>query len=370
MAKTESDVVLSWFSSGSVAASAFQRPTRFIQLPTPAGQGYKAQIAGFGQQPIRAIMKQFAPDVRPMRIAVLGFSEGCQGVRAMLSSPDGGRIDCAVAIDGVHAQYQAGSKTKIVPAYLTPYGAMGKRAAQGRVLLCLTASSIRPPGFASTTETAAWIWDYVTGGTAETASSPIPELLTAPLQPPVTFPGGKSGGNTWTQTTYDQPPVSAFRREHGLIVVNYADVDPTGHNDHVLQAKVVLPDMLQAFVAQRWNQTAPQDGICTLSGIPDIEEAGDVNGCFPPMMLSDLYLDGQAEPRPLDIPLDSEVDPTIPGAGPPAKPAETPPPPQDDSSPMSSGRKAFWWVAGISAGAVIAGVTTNLVFGRKSRRHT
>jgi hypothetical protein len=367
---TEADVVISWFSTGKVAQQAFGRPTVFIQMPTPAGQKYKAQIDALGQQPLNTILKQYAPDIRPMRVACLGFSEGCQGVRALLSSPDGGRIDGAIAIDGIHAQYQQGSKTKIVPAYLTPWGAFGKRAAQGRTLLAITASSIVPPGFASTTETAAWIWRYVTDSDKESATSPIPEALLQPFNPPVTIKGGQdSAGNKWPTVTYTQPPVTTFRRDHGLVITNYADLDPSGHQDHIFQAQRVLPVILSSFLADRWNSISPDSGICTLAGPMDGEEAATANGCFPPAMLSDMYLQGQAEPRYLDIPLDSEVDPTIPGTGPVAEPPAGPPATApDEATPWSFGKKALVWGAVVSGGAILGELTRRVVFDKKERK--
>lgn len=309
-------------------------------------------------------MKQYAPDVRPMRVACLGFSEGCQGVRAMLSSPDGGRLDGAIAIDGIHAQQ--GTTTKIVPAYLTPWGAFGKRAAQGRTMLAITASSIKPPNFASTTETAAWIWNYVTGSTAETATTPIPEALLQPFNPPVTYQGGQDkAGTKWPAVSYAQPPVTAFRRDHGLVVVNYADIDPTGHQDHIFQAQHVLPVILQSFLADRWNSIAPDSGICTVAGPGDGEEAV-ANGCFPPAMLSDMYLKGDADAKPLDIPLDSEVDPTLPGAGPEVTPA--PPPADNESTPMSTGKKVVLWGAGIAAASILGEAVRRAVFEKKKKK--
>jgi len=347
---TEADVVISWFATPSLYAATFQRPTRFIQLPSPSGQKYAAQIAGFGNTPILDIVKKYAPGIRPLRVACVGFSEGCQGVREMLRSPDGGRIDSALAIDGIHAKYQPGSTTTIVPGYVTPWGAMAQRATQGRTLLAITTSSIRPPGFVSTTETADWIWRYATGGDRDIVTSPISDAFVTPFTPPIQYPAwtakdGSHGG----PTTYVYPPVSRYRRKRGFVIVNYKDLDPTGHNDHLFQGQRVLADMVGYYLADRWNAIGPKDGMCVLAA-PELD-APIPAGCFPPSALSDLYVGGNADPKPLDIPTDSEVDPTLPGEGPPAPPPETVP------APKPSGLVTFarWTGAILGAALVLEG---------------
>lgn len=305
----EADVLISWFSSGAVAQDAFQRPTRFIQMPTPPGQGYRAQIDALGQQPIRAIVKKYLPNVRPLRIGLLGFSEGCQGVRQMLASPDGGRIDSAIAIDGVHAQYQPSSKTAIQTAYLSAWTAMAKRAVQGRVLMVMTASSIIPPGFVPVGECANWIWREATGSNEVVQTQPLPTGMD-PLEhtPPVILAGGTSGTLKWPETVYDHAMLKEYRRLNDLIILNYANNDPTGHNDHVYQAKVILPLMLQTYLAERWNRIAPEDAICITSTVSG--EDAPVNGCFRPTKLTDNYWSGTADPMPLD--LDLTANPQLP----------------------------------------------------------
>lgn len=264
----------------------------------------------------------------------------------MLSSPDGGRIDTAIAIDGIHAQYQPNTTKRIVAAYVTPWGAYAQRAAQGRTLLVITASSIRPPKFASTTETAAWIWRYATGGDADKATGSIPEALVAPFSPPLVFKAGAAKGLTWPTTTYDAPPVSRYRQDHGFVIVNYKDLDETGHNDHVFQAQRVLPTILQTYLANRWNSIEPRGGICVLAA-PEYEET-QAPGCFPPSALSDLYVGGNADPKPLDIPVDSEVDPAIPGLD------DAPPPVVSVEPQKVSGFVTFLkWSGGILGAALV-----------------
>jgi hypothetical protein len=357
--KPEADVVLGWFSSGAVTAPAFERPTKFVQLPTPDGQKYDDMLASIAQSmgmtntPLAAVLKKYAPDVRPARVALLGFSEGCQGVRSMLRSKDARRVDSVIAIDGIHAQFQEGSHTTLNPGYLTAWSAFAALAADGERLMIDTTSAIVPPyPYVSTTDTSNWIWREATGSEEPRYDHALPQALIDYFQPPITLKGGSKGTLVWPEVTYELPPLTRYRNKGGLWVFNYNDLDPTGHQDHVLQAQAILPLMLTTFLATRWNKIAPGDGICVLAAGEDIvDSAPPPVGCFFPTRLTDAFLTGDAEPAPLDI--NVHADPTIPD--PNAEPSHEAPPPAVDSAADGgdTAMKVLKWLGGLFAGAVV-----------------
>jgi hypothetical protein len=92
----KSDVIVAWSHGGipESAKSAFKRPTRFINVPSP--KSWKETLAEFGTQaPLRAITAKYAPGVEPSRFALLGFSASCQGVAQVLGSGDGKYVACS-----------------------------------------------------------------------------------------------------------------------------------------------------------------------------------------------------------------------------------------------------------------------------------
>ena len=330
---TAADVVICWsFAPVPKAQQAmFQRPTRFVVLPTPDGQHYATQVQAFGANPVRGILQKYAPGVTPLRIATLGFSESCQGPRALLASGDGGRIDTAIAIDGIHAQYVDQQKGIVAGAQLAPWGAFAKAAAQdNRRLCCITTSSIEPPTFASTTATANWIWRYATGTDDVIRTEELPPgIWLQAIDPPYVVAAGAVKDKTtgkiafqWPRTEYTVAPTRRYRRANGLLILNYRNNDPSGIGDHRLQAAIILPTMVQTFLASRWNLNEPSAGTCfTVAGV------GDTASCVPnehATVVDPTYMQDPT-PKPLEIP---SIGPTpLPGApsDTAAPPAGTPP---------------------------------------------
>lgn len=265
------DVVLGW-SFASVpeqARGAFKRPTRFVSIPTPANRGYRQQAYELGwPHAIAGALKKYAPDVEPLRVALLGFSESCHGVRNLLSSGDGARVDSVVAIDGVHTPYLG---KEVDPNTMKPWVAFGEFAAVNERLMIVTHSSVVPPNFASTTETAEYLWFAVAEG-SEPLKPQVPFLDILPHQI-------KIGGNpkiVGPARTVDYPeavidgfgftkPWKAPKRKEGLIILGCENLDvPRGTADHIYQAKYVLPEVTTKILADRWNAIDPDNpsGVC------------------------------------------------------------------------------------------------------------
>ena len=180
------------------------RPTKFLTLPNP---NWKSPLESFNySSPIQSIVEKFAPGTTPLRVATLGFSASCQGVASLLGSPQGGWFDAAVAIDGVH------TGLPVTAAGMTPWFNFGKLAVVNERLLVVTHSSVVPPGYASTTQTADWLWNTLTGGSESFAIPPVPPLV----MPPTTIhvSGGPATGTT-RDVSYPAPPARPKKRAGG-----------------------------------------------------------------------------------------------------------------------------------------------------------
>lgn len=249
----KSDVVIAWAHSGfpESAKSAFQRPTKFIVLPNPAS--WKEALAPYqSPSPVRAIIAKFAPGVTPTRVAVLGFSASCSAVAQLLASSDGGRIDACVAVDGIH------TGRPVTAAAMTPWLSLAKLAFLNERLFAVTHSAVKPPNYASTTETADWLWKTL-WGSSEPHEDPPAAPLSIPPDVPVHVPGGPTTGPDRT-VIYPVPPAKPPRRRGGLAILGFENRDlPMGTADHIYQAKAVMPAVLRAYLAARWNAIDPEN---------------------------------------------------------------------------------------------------------------
>ncbi len=89
------------------------------------------------------------------RLALGGFSAGYSVVRHILRDEGAGRVDAVLLSDGIHAGFSpTESEPRRVLAYdVEPFVEFGRLAVSGKKLFSITHSSIRPPDYASTTET-------------------------------------------------------------------------------------------------------------------------------------------------------------------------------------------------------------------------
>lgn len=246
------DIVIAWsFATVPQAVrSAFERPTVFVEIPTPAGRKYSAQLRSFVPSPIRGILKKFAPGVEPLRIAALGFSESCAGVGSLLNGPDGAHVNAAVAIDGIHV-----APGKVIPPdALTNWVSFAELAAVGERLCVITHSSVVPP-YVSTTQTADYIWERAARTKDRVAIPPARALQASPYTTTV--------GPPLVQAPYtvSYPDIQELalgpRRANGLVVLGWQNKVEPGYADHRRQAKQILPAVVAAYLADRWNKIDP-----------------------------------------------------------------------------------------------------------------
>jgi hypothetical protein len=139
---------------------------------------------------------------------------------------------------------------------MKPWFEFAKLAVVNERLMVVTHSSIVPPGYASTTETADWLWNKLTVSSPPFAEPPLPDLSAPPTTvhvnaPPATDP---------YDVNYPAPAWQAHRRAGGLVVLGADNLDvPAGYADHIYQAKVVMPLVLTRLLAARWNAIDPAD---------------------------------------------------------------------------------------------------------------
>jgi hypothetical protein len=122
--------------------TAFESPQAFLDLLTSVE-------AAVGKLRGRS-------DAHVGRIGLSAWSAGYGAVQRILAQPVASRIDMVVLLDGLHAGYVDGHVDDRSIAGIVSYA---ERAARGERRMFVSHSSIIPPGYASTTETAHWlIW--------------------------------------------------------------------------------------------------------------------------------------------------------------------------------------------------------------------
>ncbi|HYO97403.1 MAG TPA: hypothetical protein VER33_22985 [Polyangiaceae bacterium] len=99
--------------------------------------------------------------VRLRNVALSAWSAGYGAVQGILSHPRGReRVDAVILLDGLHCGYRGQSLNE---AQLRPFMSFSELAAGGEKLMVVTHSSIIPPGYASTTETANFLVRHLGG---------------------------------------------------------------------------------------------------------------------------------------------------------------------------------------------------------------
>jgi hypothetical protein len=105
--------------------------------------------------------------VRPRKIGLSGWSAGYGAVAEILRNGYARNVDTVVLLDGLHGGYREGSLDE---SDLEPFVDFAQQAARGRRFMFVSHSSIIPPGYASTTETANFLIHEVGGRPVKTRS--------------------------------------------------------------------------------------------------------------------------------------------------------------------------------------------------------
>lgn len=379
------DFIISFFADTPQLAAALGKlhaPPLIWSPSVPVPQGrrtgdYHGYVQGLGNS-IAGIFAQVRKDRADTigRVAVLGFSEGGQGVDAILGCSDASGIDTVINCDGIHTEYIGQTSIAkpppirlIDPAALSRYIAFARLANQtmpsqgaGRMMV-LTHSSIQPT-YASTTETMATIWTEAMKAAPEMVensacgwycpAAEIESALSAVKWPNASYPlGTKLGGGvidaqgyttvrpSAAETNFMPPEAFSWwgfadgwsirRIGNGLYVFGWAyptknkTKDPTGNRDHVFQAQMVLPTVAAEMLVTRWNARPPGPRSRATDGFGDPDPYAEPGGVdFDPSTakpLSDPYADTIALPsrahncrvEPGEIIVGSNTDPCYAG---------------------------------------------------------
>jgi hypothetical protein len=271
------DVIICWYH-GEVRPEWlrwFSRPTRILALPNPARWGDDVRSMNW-PHPLRKLVDSSA--FKWNRVAIVGFSASCQGVRAFLDSADFGYVDTVACIDGITAQ--TGSTGIVRGAFLGPYVAFGQLAAFGpppgssmpmgtKQIVITNSQADGSPGYDPTSLTTKEIFLKATEGVPYAAQDLPAAVFDDPARHPWTNPGGtiqwpSGGATTYPTTVYLRPEMDWSARVGGMSALSYRKRDPTSIGDHRYQAAVVLPMVIEHFIARRWNSLEPRPGVCTV----------------------------------------------------------------------------------------------------------
>ncbi len=101
------------------------------------------------------------PSAHIRRLGLTGWSAGYGAIRAILRQRAGKDVDAVVLLDGLHSNYDEKNPSGLKVDQLSPFVSFAERAANGSKYMFVSHSSIIPPGYASTTETAHYLTDQL-----------------------------------------------------------------------------------------------------------------------------------------------------------------------------------------------------------------
>jgi len=119
-------------------------------------QAYRATIAEVEQ----TLSKRFGRQMRARKVALSAWSAGFVGIAAAISNEAGGAADAVILIDGLHAPRKDRAAFE---AQLDPFLKYARLAVKGQRFMFISHSSIDPPDFASTTESAHYLMQRLDG---------------------------------------------------------------------------------------------------------------------------------------------------------------------------------------------------------------
>ncbi|HLV19357.1 MAG TPA: hypothetical protein VKZ49_00690 [Polyangiaceae bacterium] len=131
-------------------------PLGLLGLSLPVGQSYESYFSVPGRleamlgEVQRQVSLQTGSEARLRHLALTAWSAGFTGIRALLRQPIAEKVDAVVLIDGLHTAREP----RAAAAQIEPFARFAARAARLERLMIVTHSSIDPPNFSSTTETA------------------------------------------------------------------------------------------------------------------------------------------------------------------------------------------------------------------------
>ena len=161
------ELVLHFFGDDPVRRELVQSKQKFVlyTLNLDPSLSYGTLFAGTGlfntivRQIEQSLSKSRGRETHVGHLALSAWSMGFTGISSLLSQPESNQVDAVVIIDGLHAPRQG----DVLKRHMQPFVDYARRAAAGERFMFVTHSSIDPPGFASTTETAHYLIDSLGG---------------------------------------------------------------------------------------------------------------------------------------------------------------------------------------------------------------
>jgi len=325
----KTDLIITFLSSvPDHILERFDRPVTVAHCPVTqsASAGYPGGRAGYRQwlaermdgerNVVPGIARRVGLSPADIgRVCIMGFSNGCIGVWEMLKANDAFKIDTVLAIDGIHGMLSWDGQ--IQPPLYKPLMNFAAHAAQRNpetepeaAVIVITHSSIGPilgkdkatgrivERSPSTTQTADVIWqtastvfptDYLSTDCgygcipnmhvqriASQHASPI-ELRRPKVcnedDPP------KCTASKWFRWMGIQDGWYDRRGANNTYVFGWGEYrdgqiatkDPQGTTDHIFQAQIVLPAMLEEFCLNRWNRQCFTPAMSGVGGMPAID---------------------------------------------------------------------------------------------------
>jgi hypothetical protein len=150
--KTAKGIVLVGIDLGigsGAYANAFASPTTFTHL----------------LQSIETAMAKRTgnKNARIRKLALSAWSAGYGAIDQILRQPAGKKVDAVVLLDSVHASYADDRSKSLKANGLDTFVGFARRAAAKQAFMFMSHSSIIPPGYASTTETARYFVSQLKG---------------------------------------------------------------------------------------------------------------------------------------------------------------------------------------------------------------
>jgi hypothetical protein len=165
------------------------------------------------------------PSAHIRKLGLTGWSAGYGAIRAILRQRAGKKVDAVVLLDGLHSNYDETNSLGLRASQLSPFVQFAQRAVSGSKYMFVSHSSIVPPGYASTTETAHYLIN-------------------------------KLGVKVQKSTANDTPLLSRYEqaRSGGFLMRGYHG---EGKDDHCAQIALITDAV--AAMEQRW-QTPKAEG--------------------------------------------------------------------------------------------------------------
>ena len=101
------------------------------------------------------------------KLALSAWSAGYGAIDSILRQNAGKSVDAVILLDGLHTGYENEHTKTLKPLQMEPFVKFAKQAAAGKSFMYVSHSSIIPPGYSSTTETADYLVKQVGGKLAK-----------------------------------------------------------------------------------------------------------------------------------------------------------------------------------------------------------